>query len=103
MEFILLASLNNQRIRKFICAKSNSYKTLIALTESDVYAVAKITADTGIAALNGTKGSNYDVLLYSSAIALWHLKKYDAIKIAADEVCEVPGNGPALRHFNTAP
>lgn len=102
MEFIHLASLNDQHTRKFIYAKSNSYKTLIALTEGGVYAVNIIMADAGIAAQNGTKGSNYDVLLYSSAIALWHLKKYDGIKIAADNAHKALDNDPAHRRFNAA-
>jgi anthranilate phosphoribosyltransferase len=69
----------------------------------DADAVAKMAADAGIAALNGTKGSTYDALVYSSAIALWHLKKYDDIKAAADKVREVLDNGSALQHFKAAP
>ena len=103
MAFIHLASLNDLRTRKLIFDKSNSYKILIALAEGDIYAVAKTAADTGITALNNTKGSNYDALVYSSAIALWHLKKYDDIKTAAEKVREVPDNGSALQHFNAAP
>ena len=68
----------------------------------DAEAVAKMAADAGIAALNGTKGSTYDALIYSAAIALWHLKKYDDIKAAADKVREVLNNGAALQHFNAA-
>ena len=69
----------------------------------DADAVAKMAADAGIAALNGTKGSTYDALVYSAAIALWHLKKYNDIKTAADKVREVLDNGSALKHFNAAP
>ena len=68
----------------------------------DAEAVAKMAADAGIAALNGTRGSTYDALVYSAAIALWHLKKYDDIKVAADKVREVLDNGAALQHFNAA-
>ena len=103
MAFIHPASLNDLRTRKLICAKSNGYKILIALAEGNVYAVAKMAADADIAALNGTKGSTYVALVYSSAIALWHLKKYDDIKTAADKVREVLDNGSALQHFNAAP
>ena len=39
MAFTHLASLNDLRTRKLICAKSNGYKILIALAEGDVYAV----------------------------------------------------------------
>jgi len=103
LAFIHLVSLNNLRTRKLICAKSNGYRTLISLAEDEVYAVAKMAPDEGIAALNGTKGSTYDALVYSSAIALWHLKKYNDIKTAADKVREVLDNGSALKYFNAAP
>jgi len=68
----------------------------------DADAVAKMAADAGLAALNGEKGSTYDALVYSAAIALWHLKKHDDIKQAADKVREVLDNGEALKHFNAA-
>ena len=68
----------------------------------DAVAVAKMAADAGIAALNGTKGSTYDALVYSAAIALWHLKKYADIKDAANKVREVLDNGNALQHFGAA-
>jgi anthranilate phosphoribosyltransferase len=103
LAFIHLASLDDLHTRKLICAKSNSYRILIALAEGDVYAVAKMAADAVIAALNGTKGSTYDALVYSSAIALWHLQKCDDMKTAADKVREVLDNGSALQHFNAAP
>lgn len=68
----------------------------------DADAVAKMAADAGISALNGTKGSTYDALVYSAAIALWHLNKYNDIKEAADKVRDVLNNGTALQHFKTA-
>jgi anthranilate phosphoribosyltransferase len=68
----------------------------------DADAVAKMAADAGLAALNGTKGSTYDALVYSGAIALWHLKKYDNLKDAADKVREVLDNGEVLKHFDAA-
>ncbi len=39
MQFIHLASLKDLQTRKLICAKSDSYRILIALTEGEVYAV----------------------------------------------------------------
>ncbi len=69
----------------------------------DVDAAAKMATDAGIAALNGKQGSSYDALVYSAAIALWHLKKVDNIKQAAEKVREVLDNGSALKHFNAAP
>lgn len=68
----------------------------------DAVAVAKMAADAGIAALKGETGSTYDALVYSGAIALWHLKKYDDIKAAANKIREVLDDGRALKHFNAA-
>lgn len=68
----------------------------------DANAVAKMAADAGVAALNGQSGSTYDALVYSAAIALWHVKKADNIKQAANKVRQVLDNGAALKHFNAA-
>jgi len=68
----------------------------------DAEAVAKMAADAGFAALNGEAGSTYDALVYSGAIALWHLKKFDDIKAAANKIREVLNDGSALKHFNAA-
>ena len=69
----------------------------------DAEAVAKMAADAGLAALNGERGSGYDALVYSAAIALWHMKKADNIQQAADMVRAALDNGSALKHFNAAP
>jgi len=69
----------------------------------DAEAVAKMAADAGIAALNGEQGSTYDALVYSAAIALWHVKKADNIQSAAEKVRAVLDDGSALNHFNAAP
>jgi anthranilate phosphoribosyltransferase len=69
----------------------------------DAEAVAKMAADAGIAALNGEQGSGYDALVYSAAIALWHVKKADNIQQAADRVRAALNDGSALKHFNAAP
>jgi anthranilate phosphoribosyltransferase len=68
----------------------------------DADAVAKMAADAGLAAMNGEQGSTYDALVYSGAIALWHLKKYETIQHAAGKIREVLNNGSALKHFNAA-
>ncbi len=68
----------------------------------DAEAVAKMAANAGIAALNGEQGSTYDALVYSAAIALWHVKKTDNIQQAADKVRAVLNDGSALKHFNAA-
>ena len=68
----------------------------------DAEAVARMAADAGIAALNGEQGSTYDALVYSGAIALWHLKQFDNLQDAAAKVREVLDNGEALKHFEAA-
>jgi len=68
----------------------------------DAEAVAKMAADAGLAALNGERGSTYDSLVYSAAIALWHVKKANDIRRAAEKIRTVLDNGSALKHFNAA-
>jgi anthranilate phosphoribosyltransferase len=68
----------------------------------DADAVAKMAADAGLSALNGERGSTYDALVYTAAIALWHLKKYANIRDAADKVRQVLDDGSALKHFKAA-
>ena len=70
--------------------------------EFDAEAVAKMAADAGLAALNGETGSTRDALVYSAAIALWHLKKADDLQAGADMAREVLDNGSALQRFNAA-
>ncbi len=68
----------------------------------DATAVAKLAAEAGLAALAGKQGSSYDALVYSGAIALWHLKKAETIADAAGHIRHVLDNGDALKHFNNA-
>jgi len=68
----------------------------------DVAVAAEMAAQAGIAALEGTQGSSYDALVYSGALALWHLKKYENLRDAAQRIREVLDNGEALGHFNNA-
>jgi len=68
----------------------------------DVDSAAQLAAEAGLEALGGRQGSSYDALVYSGAIALWHLKKYDSLSEAADSIREVLNNGAALEHFNKA-
>ena len=68
----------------------------------DVDKAAQLAAEAGINALAGNQGSTYDALVYSGAIALWHLKKYDTLADAAEKVRAVLINGAALEHFNNA-
>ena len=68
----------------------------------DVDAAARLAAEAGIAALNGKPGSSYDALVYSGAIALWHLGRHDELAAAADNIRDLLNNGKALEHFSNA-
>ncbi len=68
----------------------------------DADAVAKMAADAGLAALDGETGSTRDALVYTGAIALWHLKKHATLEDAAQQVREVLDNGLARKHFDAA-
>ena len=109
MQFVHLASLNDLKTRKLICVKTERYRILIALAEGNVYAVddmcthEEASLSKGIAALNGERGSTYDALVYSAAIALWHVKKAENIIQAAEKVRKVLDDSSALKHFNAAP
>lgn len=67
----------------------------------DVSIAAQMAADLGIAALEGEQGSTYDGLVYSCAIALWHLKKFATLHDSAEHVREIINSGKALQHFNS--
>lgn len=68
----------------------------------DVEVASQRAAEEGLAALNGNPGSTYDALVYSGAIALWHLKKYEHLHDAADRIRKALNDGSALAHFNRA-
>ena len=68
----------------------------------DVDVAAQMTADLGIAALKGEQGSTYDALVYSSALALWHLKKFTTLHDSAEHVRKIIDSGKALKHFDNA-
>jgi anthranilate phosphoribosyltransferase len=68
----------------------------------DVDSAAQQAAEAGLQALGGQPGSTYDALVYSGAIALWHLKRHSNLVDAAGRIREVLDNGEALEHFNNA-
>lgn len=61
----------------------------------DLKAAAKIAAELGMAALRGEKGTPYDALVYSGAIALHHVGKANSLKEAADKIRAVLDSGKA--------
>lgn len=70
-------------------------------TDFDVLVASQHAADAGIAALEGKSGTTTsDALVYSGAIALWHLGKADSLQQGAGAVREVLKNGAALERFN---
>lgn len=68
----------------------------------DSDALAKVSAEMGQAALAGKKGLMYDSLVYSGAICLTHLGRFDDIGAAANAVREVLDSGAALEKFSAA-
>ncbi|GMT50194.1 MAG: hypothetical protein IEMM0008_1733 [bacterium] len=74
--------------------KASKKKDEIA-ADIDVDAVAKVAAEEGIKALQGEKGPTRDGLIYSAALCLWHVKKYDTLSASAQAVKEVLDSGKA--------
>lgn len=62
----------------------------------DMAAVAKAAAEAGLEALTGTPGPTRDALVCAAALCLWHLKRHDTLKSAADAVRKVLDSGLAL-------
>ncbi|VAW96121.1 Anthranilate phosphoribosyltransferase like [hydrothermal vent metagenome] len=72
--------------------------------EFDVDAAAAATAEAGIAALKGNKGTPYDSLVYSCAIVLAHTSKAktgraETLSAAADKVRKILDSGEAYTRF----
>jgi len=61
----------------------------------DMDALAQATADAGRAALEGRPGPIYDGLVYSGALVLHHLRRFDSLDGAASAVRQVLDNGNA--------
>ena len=64
--------------------------------------MSKVAANLGIAALSGEKGTMYDSLVYSGAICLTHLKRFNNMSEAANAVRAVLDNGKALDKLKAA-
>lgn len=62
----------------------------------DADAVARAAAEAGRQALSGASGPIRDGLVYSAAMTLWHLKRYETPTAAADAVRKVLDDGVAL-------
>ncbi len=62
----------------------------------DAQAAAAAAAEAGLAALGGASGPVRDGLIYSGAMCLWHLRRFDTPKVAADAVREILDSGSAF-------
>lgn len=71
-------------------------------TKIDIIAMSQVAADLGKAALSGEKGIMYDSLVYSTAICLTHLNRFDTMQAAADAVRKILDSGAALDKLNAA-
>lgn len=65
----------------------------------DVEALAKVSAEAGLAALDGKAGPAQDCLRYSAAIMLKHLGKADTLRAGADIAQKAMDAGIALKRF----
>lgn len=52
----------------------------------EVEAIAKAAAEAGLAALAGAPGPTRDALVSAGALCLWHLRRHDTLRAAADAV-----------------
>jgi anthranilate phosphoribosyltransferase len=62
----------------------------------DATAVAQTAAAAGMEALAGRPGPTREGLVFSAALCLWHVGRYDSVPAAARAVREVLDNGRAL-------
>lgn len=65
----------------------------------DTAAIAKAAAAEGRAALAGQPGPVRDSLVSAAALCLWHLRRHDSLRAAADAVRVVLDNGAALERL----
>jgi anthranilate phosphoribosyltransferase len=65
----------------------------------DTAAVAKAAAQAGLEALEGCSGPTRDALVCAAALCLWHLKRHESLKEAADAVRRVLDSGEALKRL----
>lgn len=94
MQFVHLASLSDLQTRKLICAKSDTYRILIALAEDKVYALDDMCTHEDASL---SKGSLHDdCVKYPLHGSRFRLASGEAL----DETTDI---GTLLSHFNAAP
>lgn len=68
-------------------------------TPFDAEAACAQTREQGLAALRGEPGPMRDNLIGAAATVLWHVRRYDTLRAAADAVRAVLDDGRAHAHF----
>ncbi|MEE9411627.1 MAG: hypothetical protein V3V22_01105 [Methylococcales bacterium] len=71
-----------------------------SVSADSINAAAQLSAQLGIAALQGTHGYTRDSIIYSGAAILKHLGLQQSLSDVADAVREVLDNGAAKTHFD---
>ncbi len=66
----------------------------------DIEAMARAAAAAGIDALQGKAGPVHDGIVLGSALVLWHLRKVDSMRAAADMARSVIASGAALARLH---
>ncbi|MBI3895937.1 MAG: anthranilate phosphoribosyltransferase [Acidobacteria bacterium] len=65
----------------------------------DIEGIARAAAEVGLEALRGKSGPTHDSLLYAAGAILWHLKRFDTLRAAANFARQTLDSGQALSHF----
>lgn len=68
----------------------------------DIDATAEAAVKAGLAALDGQHGPVRDSLVYSGALALWHMRRGGDLASAAEQIRTVLDDGRAMKHFRAA-
>ena len=64
--------------------------------------IAKLSAQEGLAALDGAQSPTSDALLFSASLTLWHLNRCKSLAEAAIVVKEILTSGRAAKRFRKA-
>lgn len=96
-EFGIGQSVRTTPIPEGLIASSEEADDVAAVF--DATAVAQAAAEAGMETLAGKAGPTRDALVCAGAVCLWHLKRYDTLKEAADAVRYVLDDGSALSRF----
>lgn len=96
-DFGIEQSVRPAPIPEGLIASSEEADDVAAVFDTKV--VAQAAADAGMETLAGKAGPTRDALVCAGAVCLWHVKRYDTLKEAADAVRYVLDDGSALSRF----